>query len=101
MAQILPDTFHMNIEEKDMFASLRKHWGHYSNLHISDNNRRFPGFGAIRFGDLFNFLRSIDYGGTVAIEGNAGNDLLSDIRATMEYLEPPLARSRPGTEQGG
>ena len=91
----------MNIEEKDMFASLKKHREHYSNLHISDNNRRFPGFGAIRFGDLFNFLRSIDYGGTIAIEGIVADDLLSDIRAAMEYLEPLLARSRQGTEQGG
>jgi len=90
IVQMLPDTFHMNIEEKDMFASLEKHRKHYSNLHISDNNRFFPGFGAIRFADLFDFLRSIDYSGMVAIEGNTTIDLLSDIRAAMKYLEPLL-----------
>jgi D-psicose/D-tagatose/L-ribulose 3-epimerase len=99
LVQILPDTFHMNIEEQDMYASLQKHRGCYSNLHISDNNRFFPGFGAIRFGELFDFLRSINYGGMLAIEGNIKNDLLSDIRAAMRYLAPLLTGRRSSRQQ--
>jgi D-psicose/D-tagatose/L-ribulose 3-epimerase len=88
--RILPDTFHMNIEERDQFASLKKYEALYDSVHISDNNRFFPGYGAIRFAELFNFLVDSGYGGGLAIEGNVKEDLLSDIRGTVEYLGPLL-----------
>jgi sugar phosphate isomerase/epimerase len=88
--RILPDTFHMNIEERDQFESLAKYAALYDSLHISDNNRYFPGFGAVRFAGLFKFLLDNGYSGGLAIEGNVRQDLLSDIRGTMEYLTPLL-----------
>jgi D-psicose/D-tagatose/L-ribulose 3-epimerase len=48
--QILPDTFHMNIEEADMTGALARHAALFSSVHLSDNNRLFPGRGAIDFG---------------------------------------------------
>ena len=88
--RILPDTFHMNIEESNQFASLKKYAACYDSIHISDNNRYFPGFGAIRFADFFKFLVDRGYSGGLAIEGNVKQDLLSDIRRTVEYLAPLL-----------
>jgi D-psicose/D-tagatose/L-ribulose 3-epimerase len=90
LVRILPDTFHMNIEERDQFGSLSKHRALYDSIHISDNNRFFPGFGAIRFAELFSFLAKTGYSGGLAIEGNIKKDLLSDIRRTVEFLEPLL-----------
>jgi sugar phosphate isomerase/epimerase len=89
--KILPDSFHMNIEEADQFAVLEKHRALYNSIHISDNNRFFPGFGAIRFAEVFSFLKNSSYGGGLAIEGNVKKDLLSDIKATAEFLKPLLA----------
>jgi sugar phosphate isomerase/epimerase len=80
----------MNIEERDQFASLAKYAAHYDSIHISDNNRYFPGFGAVRFAELFKFLLDSGYSGGLAIEGNVKRDLLSDIRGTVEYLAPLL-----------
>ena len=91
--RILPDTFHMNIEERDQFASLKKYAALYDSIHISDNNRYFPGFGAIRFAEIFKFLVESGYSGGLAIEGNVKQDLLSDIRGTVEYLAPLLQAS--------
>jgi sugar phosphate isomerase/epimerase len=91
--RILPDTFHMNIEENDQFDSLKKHKALYDSIHISDNNRFFPGFGAIRFAELFSFLANSGYSGGLAIEGNIKQDLLSDICATTEFLGPLLRAS--------
>lgn len=88
--RILPDTFHMNIEERDQFAALKKYAACYDSIHISDNNRYFPGFGAIRFAEFFKFLIGSGYSGGLAIEGNVKQDLLSDIRGTVEYLAPLL-----------
>lgn len=89
-AQVLPDTFHMNIEEADMLEILRRNLDRIRSLHFSDNNRRYPGFGAIDFPRIIKFLGKIGYQGRVAIEGDAQNDVLSDLRATMKYLAPRL-----------
>jgi sugar phosphate isomerase/epimerase len=88
--QVLPDTFHMNIEEADLLGALRANREHFQSLHLSDNNRLFPGLGAIDFGRIIACLAKIGYTGRIAIEGNIRADLRSDLRATMKYLAPLL-----------
>jgi sugar phosphate isomerase/epimerase len=89
-AQILPDTFHMNIEETDIFESLRAHRERITSLHLSDNNRFFPGLGAIDFTRIIRFLKEIDYSGRLAIEGNVRKDIEGDLRASAALLVPLL-----------
>jgi D-psicose/D-tagatose/L-ribulose 3-epimerase len=89
-AQILPDTFHMNIEEADMFGSLRMHHHRFRSIHLSDNNRCFPGLGAIDFGGIIGFLKQIDYRGRLAIEGNVTHDVEAELRSSLTYLAPLL-----------
>jgi sugar phosphate isomerase/epimerase len=89
-AQVLPDTFHMNIEETDMLEILRRNIDRVRSLHFSDNNRHYPGFGAINFRKIVTFLGKIGYKGRVAIEGNVRNDVMSDLRVAMKYLAPQL-----------
>lgn len=88
--QILPDTFHMNIEEANMAEALTLHQGCFTSLHLSDNTRRFPGFGAIDFGRVLAILDGIGYPGKLAIEGNLGRGLVEDVEAAMRYLGPLL-----------
>ncbi len=90
-ACVLPDTFHMNIEEADMFESLTRHRARFISLHLSDNNRRFPGFGSIDFRRVIQQLRDIGYTGRLAIEGNPGGDVVKDVRQSMLRLAPLLA----------
>jgi sugar phosphate isomerase/epimerase len=89
-AQVLPDTFHMNIEEVDMLETLRAHRDRFTLLHLSDNNRRFPGFGAIDFSRIIAGLGGFGYKGRLAIEGNARGDLRTDLKATISHLAPLL-----------
>jgi len=89
-AQVLPDTFHMNIEEADLLGALRANRDRFRSLHLSDNNRLFPGFGAIDFGRIVAGLAEIGYQGRLGIEGNIRADLKGDLRATMKYLAPLL-----------
>jgi sugar phosphate isomerase/epimerase len=89
-AQVLPDTFHMNIEEADLPGALRANRDCFRSLHLSDNNRYYPGFGAIDFGRIVACLAEIGYQGRLAIEGNTRVDLRSDLRATMKHLAPLL-----------
>ncbi len=88
--RILPDTFHMNIEEADSFAALTKYAEYYDSFHISDNNRFFPGFGAIDFRAVIDFLRKQEYTGYLAIEGNIHTNFIDDVTTSVEYLRPLL-----------
>lgn len=83
---VLPDTYHMNIEESSTFGALAQHACLYRNVHISDNNRYFPGFGAIDFCAILRFLRAIGYNGTISIEGRNLGTLDEDIAASCDYL---------------
>jgi D-psicose/D-tagatose/L-ribulose 3-epimerase len=90
--QILPDTFHMNIEEVDMEAAFRKHGVHYASVHLSDNNRFFPGLGAIDFPKVIDQLDRMGYEGKFAIEGNIRRDFIEDVQHSAAYLKPFLEK---------
>ncbi|MDW8068639.1 MAG: sugar phosphate isomerase/epimerase family protein [Anaerolineae bacterium] len=62
------DTFHMNIEEADMAAAIRRAGNLLVNMHISDSNRMPPGRGHTNFGALLLALREINYTGALVLE---------------------------------
>lgn len=84
---ILPDTYHMNIEETNIYAALQKHMGLYHNIHLSDNNRYYPGFGAMDFSGILRFLKAAGYEGTISIEGRNCGTIASDITRSADYLK--------------
>lgn len=66
--QILIDTFHMNIEETDMLAAIRKHSRHIGAVHCADSNRLAPGMGHLDFRRILGSLRDAGYKGYLTIE---------------------------------
>ncbi len=90
--QILPDTFHMNIEESNMKQALRDHLACFSSLHLSDNTRHFPGFGALDFSAIIGMLDDLAYRGKLAIEGNLRTGFAADVDVAMRCLGPLLSR---------
>jgi D-psicose/D-tagatose/L-ribulose 3-epimerase len=97
--RILPDTFHMNIEERSLFGALIALRAQYDSVHISDNNRFFPGLGGLDFRSILRFLGDSGYQGGVAIEGNVRGSFEQDLRASMQLIGPmlsSLAGSGPG-----
>lgn len=85
--EMLPDTFHMNIEERDAAAALENNKDFYRSIHLSDNNRFLPGFGAIDFEKTLRHLKRIGYAGGMALEGNIKDTFASDLIKTTTYLE--------------
>lgn len=83
---ILPDLYHMNIEEASLTAPLVQFAGRYRNIHFSDNNRYFPGFGRLDFLEILRLLDALDYPGDVTLEGRIQNDLLADAAKSAQYL---------------
>jgi D-psicose/D-tagatose/L-ribulose 3-epimerase len=92
--EILPDTFHMNIEEANMEQALRAHRACFSSLHLSDNTRHFPGFGALDFARVIGILDGFGYRGKLAIEGNVKTSFSADVEVAMQHLGPLLAREQ-------
>ncbi|MGN0331650.1 MAG: sugar phosphate isomerase/epimerase family protein [Lachnospiraceae bacterium] len=84
--RMLLDTYHMNIEERCMEAVIIENLPGNRDFHISDNNRRFPGYGALDFYRILRVVKSISYNGSVTIEGNVAVDLIKEIEGTASYL---------------
>jgi sugar phosphate isomerase/epimerase len=66
--QLLLDTHHMFIEDKDMFESFRMCKGRIAHIHISDSNRQYPGGGNVDYTKVGGVLKEIGYDKAVSLE---------------------------------
>jgi D-psicose/D-tagatose/L-ribulose 3-epimerase len=76
---ILFDTFHANIEEKDIAAGIRTVRKHLRHMHTCENDRGIPGSGHVEWPAVFQALRDIRYDGYLTIESFGFN--IGDISA--------------------
>lgn len=65
---ILFDTFHANIEEKDVAQACKASGAHLKHVHISENDRGVPGTGHICWERLFTALDGLKYDSWLTIE---------------------------------
>lgn len=66
--KLLADTFHMNIEEADMTASLRRTGSDLGHIHLADTNRMAPGYGHLDVREILQVLREVGYQGYLSFE---------------------------------
>jgi sugar phosphate isomerase/epimerase len=65
---VVGDTFHMNIEEADMAASLTEAGEALGYVQMADSQRFEPGAGHIDFSSLFSALAGMGYQGDIGLE---------------------------------
>jgi 5-keto-L-gluconate epimerase len=82
--KLLPDTFHMNIEEKSIKESLIKAKSFIGYIHFADSNRRAPGAGHVDFKSIMSSLKKINYKNYIGIEILP---LPNDYQAAKESIE--------------
>jgi len=66
--KLMPDLFHMNIEDvsfRQTFESAREY---ISYVHVADSNRLAPGWGHLPFDEIFQILSDIGYDGYLTAE---------------------------------
>ena len=80
LMQILPDTYHMNIEEVNSCAELWKYKDYFDTVHLSDNNRFLPGYGSIDFKEVISALAAMGFKGYLCLEGNIKNSFAQDVK---------------------
>jgi len=66
--KLLPDTFHMNIEENDIALALRRSKDYTGYVHFADSNRMVPGKGHVNFVSILETLADIGYEGYITVE---------------------------------
>jgi D-psicose/D-tagatose/L-ribulose 3-epimerase len=91
---VLFDTFHANIEEKDIAQGYRTVGKHLKHVHTCENDRGIPGTGHVEWKSVFQALRDIHYDGWLTIESfgfalgelSAAASIWRDIAPTPESI---------------
>jgi sugar phosphate isomerase/epimerase len=85
---IMLDTFHMNIEEDSIYDAIINSNTMLKHVHISDNNRKMPGFAHIDFENIIGALKKIKYSKFIAFEPTVqSTDYKNDIKLGLQYVE--------------
>ena len=95
---VLLDTFHMNIEEKDVAAAIVSTRDHLVHFHVSDNDRGVPGSGHVPWADVRRGLADIGYDRWIVAEMFvvAGNPASADLNIWRD-IEPDASRAAAQT----
>lgn len=85
---ILLDTFHMNIEEDSIYDAIINSMKVLKHVHMSDNNRKMPGFAHINFESVIKALKKIKYSRYLTFEPTVQNThYKDDILTSLQYLK--------------
>lgn len=87
---LMPDVFHMNIEDVSIGPVLAKHIQYIKYIHFADSNRKAPGQGHTDFPAILNFLYTAGYDGWVSAEILPLPDADTAARLTAKYLLPMI-----------
>lgn len=86
---LLLDTYHMNIEEKDMYKSIVAAGDKVFHFHVNENDRGTPGTGHIPWDNVFKALKDISYNGITAIESFVDDSIdIAALVAVWRKLAP-------------
>lgn len=92
------DTFHSNIEEKDIVATLKEIKDVLCHVHISENDRSTPGAGNVNWEKNFSGISQIGYDGWMVIEafGMALPELAAATRIWRRMFDTELKLAEQG-----
>jgi sugar phosphate isomerase/epimerase len=91
--KIMPDFYHMNIEEDSISEALHENRQLINHIHIADNHRYQPGSGSIDFAEHFKRLKEDGYDGFLTIECRVrGENPEAAYLKSLEFLKNSLAK---------
>jgi sugar phosphate isomerase/epimerase len=86
--KLMPDVFHMNIEDTKMGEELLRHSRHIAYIHLADSNRLAPGWGHTDFADIFAHLETAKYQGWLSVEILPEPDPFMAAKQAINFLKP-------------
>ncbi len=86
---LLLDTYHMNIEEKDLYTSIVSAVDKISHFHVNENDRGTPGTGHIPWDEVFRALKEVKYNKIITIESFVDDTIdIASVAAIWRKLAP-------------
>lgn len=82
------DVFHLNIEEKDMYEAIRKNADINIHVHLSDNNRRYPGNCGMDFPKVIQTFHDVGYDDLFCTEIFQYPSMEEAAKRSIAYLAP-------------
>lgn len=89
---LMPDVFHMNIEDDHIGESLIRNRDYVRYIHLADTNRLAPGWGHMNFQEIFDALHTIGYQGWGSVEILPKPDADQAAKQAVEYLRKYIHR---------
>lgn len=87
--KLLLDTFHMNIEEKDLPTTIRRAGPHIGHFHASGSDRGTPGNDHLDWRGIARALRAVKYPGALVIESFTPDvKVIARAAAIWRNIEP-------------
>ena len=95
---LLLDTFHMNIEDRGIAATIRRHAKSLKHLHLNESDRGMLGGGNIDWHGLFAALKEVSFGGVGSLEtfGSSSPELPAITSIWRELFPSPDELAREG-----
>lgn len=98
--KLMYDTFHANIEEKDVAKAIRDSAQLCVHFHIAENDRSTPGKGSVDWATTFKTLKEVNYDGMLTIEsfGQAIPDMVSSMHIWRKMFPSEEYLAKKGLE---
>lgn len=90
---LMPDVFHMNIEDVSIEGNLKKYIEYVDYVHFADSNRLAPGWGHLDFKSIVNALEEVNYDKWVSVEILPKPDPDSAARQAITYLRTLIPKA--------
>jgi D-psicose/D-tagatose/L-ribulose 3-epimerase len=94
--QLMFDTFHANIEEKNIGEAIKKCAKHLIHVQVSENDRSTVGKGNVDWQGVFSALKSINYDGWLSVEAFSPKLAVANIWRKMFDSEEQLMKDSLG-----
>lgn len=85
--KLMPDVFHMNIEDASIGGELSKYIDYIAYIHLADSNRLAPGWGHTDFHNIFSHLKTANYRGWLSVEILPKPDPMSAAKQAVDFLK--------------
>jgi sugar phosphate isomerase/epimerase len=90
--KLLPDTFHMNIEERSIEDSIIKAGDDLGYIHFADSNRLAAGLGHLDFSSIVGALKKISFDGPIGVEVLPKPDDHAAAKQAIQFIKPLIGR---------
>jgi len=92
--KLMPDVFHMNIEDVSIEGNLKKYIRYIAYVHFADSNRLAPGWGHLDFASIVQALNEAGFAGWGSVEILPKPDPDSAARQAIQYLRKFIPKEK-------